>query len=432
MLQSIHENNYSVLSYQPTTALPTLAPNANRTSIGAPTAATIATATTISDLNAGTITTTTTTIENPTKTAALSPEVPKSPPRWPLRPGVMVHVRNDTKQNLAANRMTLLPRAPSQNRVDQANQANNTLTSIASSNVNNATPSTAQTTLTQTPTQTPNQQTQAHIALMTTPPHNPPTYTATLGRIPRNTKHNTTTAGLGSPTVLVTGFQSLPRHSSMCARIEPYNVLLTDDCLTPQQLSAAIAEELQERHLAAAAAVPATPPPPPTSPPTLPKRNSRPRLVIGGASPTAAARLTNAGDLSAHSASELLPRTLRPQIVAATAAAQTDDIVDVATAAAPEEAASSLQETAQAKCQNDAKVLQRVQRAVTHFFTRRSQQRNDSSVGGVEGDGMRDSQRSHVGLLGAVARSFWRSKAAQNEFGVEHRLKGIRCSGSGK
>lgn len=32
------------------------------------------------------------------------PEVPKSPPKWPLRPGVMVHVKGDTKQNLAASR----------------------------------------------------------------------------------------------------------------------------------------------------------------------------------------------------------------------------------------------------------------------------------------------------------------------------------------
>ncbi|XP_055703742.1 hemicentin-2 isoform X8 [Phlebotomus papatasi] len=32
------------------------------------------------------------------------PEVPKSPPKWPLRPGVMVHIKGDTKQNLAASR----------------------------------------------------------------------------------------------------------------------------------------------------------------------------------------------------------------------------------------------------------------------------------------------------------------------------------------
>uniref|UniRef100_A0A1B0AJF6 Uncharacterized protein n=1 Tax=Glossina pallidipes TaxID=7398 RepID=A0A1B0AJF6_GLOPL len=38
-------------------------------------------------------------------------QAPKSPPRWPLRPGVMVHVRNDTKENLAVNRMTLKPNA---------------------------------------------------------------------------------------------------------------------------------------------------------------------------------------------------------------------------------------------------------------------------------------------------------------------------------
>lgn len=32
------------------------------------------------------------------------PEIPKSPPKWPLRPGVMVHVKVDTKQNLCASR----------------------------------------------------------------------------------------------------------------------------------------------------------------------------------------------------------------------------------------------------------------------------------------------------------------------------------------
>lgn len=32
------------------------------------------------------------------------PEIPKSPPKWPLRPGVLVHVKCDTKQNLCANR----------------------------------------------------------------------------------------------------------------------------------------------------------------------------------------------------------------------------------------------------------------------------------------------------------------------------------------
>lgn len=33
-----------------------------------------------------------------------APEIPKSPPKWPLRPGVLVHVKCDTKQNLCANR----------------------------------------------------------------------------------------------------------------------------------------------------------------------------------------------------------------------------------------------------------------------------------------------------------------------------------------
>ncbi|ALC44604.1 nrm [Drosophila busckii] len=43
--------------------------------------------------------------------ATLHATVPKSPPRWPLRPGVMLHVSSDTKENLAVNRMTLKPHA---------------------------------------------------------------------------------------------------------------------------------------------------------------------------------------------------------------------------------------------------------------------------------------------------------------------------------
>lgn len=31
-------------------------------------------------------------------------DIPKSPPKWPLRPGVLVHVRGDTKQTLCTNR----------------------------------------------------------------------------------------------------------------------------------------------------------------------------------------------------------------------------------------------------------------------------------------------------------------------------------------
>lgn len=39
-----------------------------------------------------------------TEARPIAPEIPKSPPKWPLRPGVLVHVKCDTKQNLCANR----------------------------------------------------------------------------------------------------------------------------------------------------------------------------------------------------------------------------------------------------------------------------------------------------------------------------------------
>lgn len=56
-------------------------------------------------------------VEKGTSTATITPtavavqnsiihenEAPKSPPKWPLRPGVMVHVKTDTKENLHAAR----------------------------------------------------------------------------------------------------------------------------------------------------------------------------------------------------------------------------------------------------------------------------------------------------------------------------------------
>lgn len=43
-------------------------------------------------------------VVTPTTGSTTIPEIPKSPPKWPLRPGVMVHVKVDTKQNLCAAR----------------------------------------------------------------------------------------------------------------------------------------------------------------------------------------------------------------------------------------------------------------------------------------------------------------------------------------
>ncbi|KAH8394058.1 hypothetical protein KR200_007930, partial [Drosophila serrata] len=45
----------------------------------------------------------------PSTVNRLHGSVPKSPPRWPIRPGVMLHVSNDTKENLTVNRMTIKP-----------------------------------------------------------------------------------------------------------------------------------------------------------------------------------------------------------------------------------------------------------------------------------------------------------------------------------
>ncbi|XP_065720764.2 uncharacterized protein nrm isoform X2 [Drosophila suzukii] len=45
-------------------------------------------------------------LRNPSPTR-FNANPPKSPPRWPIRPGVMLHVNSNTKENLAVNRMTL-------------------------------------------------------------------------------------------------------------------------------------------------------------------------------------------------------------------------------------------------------------------------------------------------------------------------------------
>lgn len=47
-------------------------------------------------------------------------------------------------------------------------------------------------------------------------------------------------------------------------------------------------------------------------------------------------------------------------------------------------------------------------------------------------DGTRDSQRSHVGLLQTFWRAGGRGGQQESPFAAQHRLKGIRCSGSGK
>lgn len=58
--------------------------------------------------NASTGTTTTTGADSSAMTigsgGGAAPEIPKSPPKWPLRPGVLVHVKGDTKQNICAAR----------------------------------------------------------------------------------------------------------------------------------------------------------------------------------------------------------------------------------------------------------------------------------------------------------------------------------------
>lgn len=74
-------------------------------------------------------------VEKGTSTATITPtanalqnnsvthenEAPKSPPKWPLRPGVMVHVKTDTKENLhAARTQSPVSKAVSQPKIDSS------------------------------------------------------------------------------------------------------------------------------------------------------------------------------------------------------------------------------------------------------------------------------------------------------------------------
>ncbi|XP_032573492.1 uncharacterized protein LOC6620129 isoform X11 [Drosophila sechellia] len=45
-------------------------------------------------------------LPNPSSSRVIG-SAPKSPPRWPIRPGVMLHVSSNTKENLTVNRMTV-------------------------------------------------------------------------------------------------------------------------------------------------------------------------------------------------------------------------------------------------------------------------------------------------------------------------------------
>ncbi|XP_070064173.1 uncharacterized protein nrm isoform X6 [Drosophila virilis] len=74
-----------------------------------------------------------------TRNSSLHATVPKSPPRWPLRPGVMLHVSSDTKENLAVNRMTLKPNPnPNTNPSANASQLSAQLSAVLNDSQTNS------------------------------------------------------------------------------------------------------------------------------------------------------------------------------------------------------------------------------------------------------------------------------------------------------
>lgn len=74
------------------------------------------------------------------KTEISDTEAPKSPPKWPLRPGVMVHVKTDTKENLhAARTQSPVNKAISQPNTDTSRLVTNKNTDTQENDLNKST-----------------------------------------------------------------------------------------------------------------------------------------------------------------------------------------------------------------------------------------------------------------------------------------------------
>ncbi|XP_055855843.1 hemicentin-1 isoform X5 [Episyrphus balteatus] len=321
----------------------------------------------------------------PSSTTSQTPlEIPKSPPRWPLRPGVMVHVKNDTKQNLAANRLVLntsntsgastIPRsyhlsgttkATVESKPNTNINNNNTCTSL-SSTINNII------------------RTKSTLS-MNNCPSSPPT--SSLATLQSHNNNNTSLGARSNHSILRGGTQSLGRPSSKLpktVRVNPNNTILTDELPTPLRRPV---------------------------PPPLPPRN--PRLLKN--SINSSNLLTN---ISATSANELLPKSNETNCHQQATTSPSDD----------EESPIQITNNSNTETSRIIRESGFFDRFVTlalggDLFKRR---KNDD-------DRTRDSQRSHVGLLSSMLnapKAFWRQKDDSNPFSTEHRLKGIRCSGS--
>ncbi|XP_055919479.1 uncharacterized protein LOC129951381 [Eupeodes corollae] len=153
----------------------------------------------------------------------------------------------------------------------------------------------------------------------------------------------------------------------------------------------------------------------PVVPPPLPPRN--PRLLKNSVNSTNL--LTN---VSATSANELLPKPTNNE----TECHETSPPSD-------EDEESPIQMTHANNSESAASVSAAVKIVRGSGFLDRFATLGDIFKRRKDDDRTRDSQRSHVGLLNSMLnapKAFWRQKDDSNPFSSEHRLKGIRCSGS--
>uniref|UniRef100_A0A1I8N5A3 Uncharacterized protein n=1 Tax=Musca domestica TaxID=7370 RepID=A0A1I8N5A3_MUSDO len=294
-----------------------------------------------------TTTITTTLTKTPTLTVRHSNQAPKSPPRWPLRPGVMVHVSSDTKENLAVNRMTLKPNA--------------TLANLTGSTVNDSSVSSS-TTL----NNSAGNGTQTTLLNVT---GGNGSRTATLGRM--GNRQGRMMVGKTQPEVEVIASTNNNNNNNT----ESNHAHEGEGCGESPS-------------------------------------NDTKIMMGAGISTDLSTELHNMENVTSNQARATnSPEDGVTEIQRLTAGTETEIRVAAEQQTSPSQPADN-------KILARKSHLQRVEQFfVNIFFKRRSTAPNTC----------RDSQRSHVGLLGG---KFWKRSEAASPFAAEHRLKGIRSSGS--
>uniref|UniRef100_A0A1I8PB86 Ig-like domain-containing protein n=1 Tax=Stomoxys calcitrans TaxID=35570 RepID=A0A1I8PB86_STOCA len=323
--------------------------------------------------NNSTLTTTSNHSHTGTRTATTTPtlsvrhctQAPKSPPRWPLRPGVMVHVSSDTKENLAVNRMTLKPTA--------------TLANLTASTVNDSSMSSS--------------------TLNTSVSNNNSTQTTLLNV-------TGTDCGTGIPQNTAT----LGRGSGIPGRVDNFNAkqVVVDRLLANNSNNNNNNEQT----------------------------NIIPTNLDCTKTDTKATKMMMSGEISLDLQTELRVMDAKQtgqgkqqegieieKFTAAAAAQEKEICVDVTPRNDDE---MGIQGTKKEICKKSR--LERVEDFIVKIFFKRRRSSPSNTC--------RDSQRSHVGLLGG---KFWKRPdgnggtaiaSSTSPFATEHRLKGIRSSGS--